>query len=154
MATKKINNKIEKRFIIISCIIFIAFLITYFFFQTKDNFLDINCYLSIGVWGWLIYDYKILQNDKMYYSSIGLGLAIFFYGLFLSKNFDENISMIQSVISMPIFLLIIQRPLRFLFIKIMKREPKVEKPAPSFADFLYIFILWMTTLIILAMYFE
>jgi hypothetical protein len=36
----------------------------------------------------------------------------------------------------------------------MKREPKVEKPAPSFADFLYIFILWMTTLIIPAKYFE
>ena len=154
MATKKINNKIEKRFIIISCIIFLAFVLTYCFFQTKDNFLTINYYISFGVWGWLIYDYKILQIDKLYYSSVGLGLAILFYGLFLSKNIDENNSMIQSVISMPIFLLIIQRPLRFLFIKIMKREPKVEKPAPSFADFLYIFILWMTTLIILAMYFE
>jgi hypothetical protein len=153
MTTKK-NKKIEKRFIIISCIIFIAFILTFCFFQTKDNFLDINYYISFGVWGWLIYDYKILQNDKLYCSSVGLGLAIFFYGMFLNKNFDENFSMIQSVTSMPIFLLIIQRPLRLLFIKIMKREPKVEKPAPSFADFLYIFILWMTTLIIPAMYFE
>lgn len=148
------TNKLEKRFKIISALIFSAFVLTFFLFQTEDDFLTINYVVAFAVWGWLTFDYKILQIDKLYFSSVGLGLAIFFYGLFLNKNFDENISMIQSVMTMPIFLLIIQRPLRLAFIRVMKREPKVEKPAPSFADFVYIFILWMITLIIPAIFFK
>ena len=147
------TDKLEKRFKIISAIVFSAYVLTFFLFQTEDNFLTINYTIAFAVWGWLTFDYKILQVDKLYFSAVGLGLAIFFYGLFLNKNFEENIPIILSVTTMPIFLLIIQRPLRLAFIKLMKREPKVEKPAPSFADFVYIFILWMTTLIIPAIYF-
>lgn len=147
-------DKLDKRFKIISALIFFAFALTFFLFQTEDDFLTINYVIAFAVWGWLTFDYKILQVDKLYFSSVGLGLAIFFYGLFLNKNFEENIPMIQSVTTMPIFLLIIQRPLRLAFIRVMKREPKVEKPAPSFADFVYIFILWMITLIIPAIYFK
>lgn len=147
------SDKLEKRFKIISAIVLSAYVLTFFLFQTEDNFLTINYTIAFAVWGWLTFDYKILQVDKLYFSAVGLGLAMFFYGLFLNKNFEENIPIILSVTTMPIFLLIIQRPLRLVFIKLMKREPKVEKPAPSFADFVYIFILWMATLIIPAIYF-
>lgn len=147
------TDKLEKRFKIISAIVLSAFVLTFFLFQSEDDFLTINYVIAFAVWGWLTFDYKILQVDKLYFSSVGLGLAIFLYGLFLNKYFDENIPMIQSVTTMPIFLLIIQRPLRLGFIRVMKREPKVEKPAPSFADFVYIFLLWMITILIPVFYF-
>jgi hypothetical protein len=149
------TDKLEKRFKIISVVIFSAFVLTFFLFQTEDDyFLTINHVVAFSVWFWLTFDYKILQVDKLYFSSVGLGLAIFLYGLFLNEKFDENIPMIQSVTTMPIFLLIIQRPLRLVFIIVMKREPQVEKPVPSIADFVYIYILWMTTLIVPTIYFN
>jgi len=152
--TERPKDKLETRFKIISVVIFCAFVLTFFLFQTEDDFLTINYVVAFSVWAWLTFDYKILQVDKLYFSSVGLGLVIFLYGLFLNEKFDENTPMLQSVTTMPIFLLIIQRPLRLAFIRVMKREPKVEKPAPSFADFVYIFILWMITLIIPAIYFN
>jgi hypothetical protein len=152
--TERPTVNLENRFKIISSIIFSAFVMTFFLFQTEDNFLTINYVIAFSVWGWLTFDYKILQVDKLYFSSVGLGLAIFLYGLFLNEKFDENVPMIQSVTTMPIFLLVIQRPLRLAYIRVMKREPVVEKPAPSFADFVYIFILWMITLTIPAIYFK
>jgi hypothetical protein len=146
------TDKLEKRFIIISTVVFAAFILTFFLLKTDEDFLTINYLVAFAVWAWLTFDYKILQVDKLYFSSVGIGIAIFLYGLFLNKYFPEDIPMIQAATTMPIFLLIIQRPLRLAFIKVMKREPKVEKPAPSFADFLYIFILWMITILIPVLY--
>lgn len=153
--TESSINKLEKRFKIISVIIFSAFALTFFLFKAEDNFLTINYTIAFAVWGWLTFDYKILQVDKLYFSSVGLGLAILFYGYLLNKEFsnEDNSPLILMGTTMPIFFLTLQRPLRFAFKKIMKREPKVEKPAPSFADFVYIFILWLTTILIPAFYY-
>lgn len=147
------TDKLEKRFKIISAIVLSAFVLTFFLFRSENDFMTINYVIGFAVWGWLTFDYKILQVDKLYFSSVGLGLAIFLYGLFLNKYFDENSPMIQSATTMPISLLIIQRPLRLGFIRVMKREPKVEKPAPSLADFIYIFLLLMITILVPIFYF-
>ena len=151
--TEKSSNKLERRFQIVSAIVLTAFILSFLLFRKEDEFLTSNYIIAFAVWGWLTFDYKILQIDKLYFGSLGLGLAIFLYGLFLNDYFDENITMVQSATTMPIFLLIVQRPLRLIFIKLMKREPKVEKPAPSFADFAYIFTLWMVTILIPAFYY-
>ena len=151
--TEKSNNKLERRFQIVSAIVLSAFILSFFLFRKEDEFLTANNTISFAVWGWLTFDYKILQIDKLYFGSLGLVLAIFLYGLFLNDYFDENITMVESATTMPIFLLIVQRPLRLIFIKLMKREPKVENPAPSFADFVYIFTLWMATILIPVFYY-
>lgn len=149
------TDKLDKRFKIVATIIISAFALTFLLFRTEDNFLTINYTIAFAVWGWFTFDYKILQVDKLFFSSVGLGLAILFYGYLLKNEFsnEDNSPLISMGTTMPIFFLTIQRPLRFAFIKIMKREPKVEKPAPSFADFVYIFILWLTTILIPAFYY-
>lgn len=152
--TERPIDKLENRFKIISVVIFFTFVLNFFLFQAEDDFLTVNYVVAFLVWAWLSFDYKILQVDKLYFSSVGLGLAIFIYGLFLNEKFGENTPMFQSFTTMPIFLLIIQRPLRLAFIIVMKREPKVENPSPTFADFVYNFILWMTTITIPTIYFN
>jgi hypothetical protein len=152
--TEKSNNKLERRFKIVSAVILSAFILSFFFFRKEDEFLTANYTIAFAVWGWLTFDYKILQIDKLYFGSLGLGLTIFSYGLFLNDYFDENITMVQSATTMPVFLLIVQRPLRLIFMRLMKREPKVEKPAPSFADFVYIFTLWIVTILIPVFYYS
>lgn len=151
-----INNNLNKRFKIISAIIISAFALTYLIFKADENFLKINFVIAFVVWGWLTVDYKILQVDKLYFGSVALGLTILLFGYLLKKELtnEENISLVLSGTSMPIFFLIIQRPARFVFKRIMKREPKVDRPAPSFADFVYIFILWTTTILIPASYYN
>jgi hypothetical protein len=149
------TDKLEKRFKIISVIIFSAFALTFFLFKAENNFLTINYTIAFAVWGWLTFDYKILQIDKLYYSSVGLGLAILFYGYLLKNEYssEDNYRLILMGTTMPIFFLTLQRPLRFAFKKTMKREPKVKKPAPSFADFVYILILLLSTILIPAFYY-
>ncbi len=151
--TDRTKAKLENRFKIISAIIFSAFVLTFFLFQTEDDFLTANYVVAFSVWIWLMTDYHILRVGKLYFNSVGLGLGIFLYGLFLNEKFDGNSPLLQVATTMPIFLLIIQRPLRLAFIRVMKREPKVERPAPSFADFVYAFILGTITAIIPALYF-
>lgn len=149
------TDKLEKRFKIISVIIFSAFALTFFLFKAENNFLTINYTIAFAVWGWLTFDYKILQIDKLYYSSVGLGLAILFYGYLLNNEYsnEDKSRLILMGTTMPIFFLTLQRPLRFAFKKTMKREPKVKKPAPSFADFVYILILLLSTILIPAFYY-
>jgi hypothetical protein len=149
------KDKLNKRFKILASIVISAFALTFLLFRTEVNFLTINYTMAFAVMGWFTFDYKILQVDKLYFSSMGLGLVILTYGYLLNNEFsnEDNSPLILIGTTMPIFFLTLQRPFRFVFKKIMKREPKVEKPAPSFADFVYIFILWLTTILIPTFYY-
>lgn len=142
------QNHLGNRFKIIFASIIVAFGLTYLIFKSHELYFLINFIIAFAVWAWLIFDYEILQIDAFYFSLLGLGLAIFFYGQMLYNTFpnEAHNSLILSGTALPLTLLIIQRLLRIVFKKIMKREPIVEKPAPSGADFLYSFVLFVTTL--------
>lgn len=142
------TDKLDKRFKLISTVVCGAFAVTFFLFRAEDEFEFINYAVAFSVWAWLTFDYEILQVDRLYFRSLGLGLAIFLYGLFLFRISDDNTSVILCATTMPVLLVVVQRPLRLAFIRVMKREPVVEKPAPTFADFIYMFILWVITLIV------
>ncbi|HRG64634.1 MAG TPA: hypothetical protein PLV12_02455 [Saprospiraceae bacterium] len=146
---------LAKRFIIIAAIIISAYVLAFLIYNQSDNFMKANYTIAFAVWGWLVFDYKILQVDRLYLGSVALALMIFIYGYVLDHEFsDGNKADLVSIgTTMPIFFLLLQRPLRFAFKGIMGREPVVEKPVPSFADFVYFFILWMSTLLIPAYYF-
>jgi hypothetical protein len=148
---KEADNRV-RRFIIVSCIILCAYVIA-LFLQPKDVLLQANLAIGIGVWGWLLFDYKILQSNKLYVASFGLALAIYFYGVFLQNQYPDK-RMVMAGASMPIFFLVVQRVLRLLFLGILKREPVVDKPAPTAADFIYMFILLMSTSLIPILYFS
>ncbi len=144
------HGTLEKRFKIICLIILLALGLTYLIFKNDDSFLKINYTIAFAIWGWLVFDYKMLQVDRLYFSSLVLGIFIYAYGYLLNKEFSDgnNISTALIGAKLPIFFLLIQRPLRFIFKKIMKREPKVDRPAPSFPDFIYMFIFLLITFIL------
>ncbi|PKL85442.1 MAG: hypothetical protein CVV22_07735 [Ignavibacteriae bacterium HGW-Ignavibacteriae-1] len=141
---------LEKRFKIIAVIILSALVLTYLIFKTHEDFMTINSYLAFAVWGWLVFDYKLLQVDKLYYGSVILGLVILLYGNILNNAFpnEPKTALVLCGATMPIFFLALQRPMRIIFRKIMKREPKMERPTPSVADFIYSFILFLLSITI------
>lgn len=151
---KNSTAKLERRFKIIAAIVFTAFALTFLLFGKQDQFFIINHALAFAVFSWLFVDYKLLQVNKLYFSSVGLGLAILFYGYLLKNEFSNegNLSYTLVGTKMPILFLTLQRPLRIVFKIIMKREPKLENPVPSFVDFLYIYILLMSTVLIPTFY--
>ncbi len=139
------ENQLKKRFTIISTILISAFALTYLILKDDESFFIINYIIAFVVWGWLFIDYKILQIDKLYYRAVLLGILIL--GCRYLPDSYNNHPLFLTGTSMPLLLLIIQRPMRFVFKHLMKREPVVEKPAPSFADFIYIITLCMTVVL-------
>jgi hypothetical protein len=131
----------EKRFKIISGIILLSLMIVLALDKETLFFKESLKIISIAVMTWFLHEYKALQIDKYYYRFIGLGLVVFVYGVLLSKYFGGDTFVISDLTTLPFLMLIIQRPLRLAFIKLIKREPEIKKPYPSFADFVYTLLL-------------
>lgn len=147
---EKSKANITKRVKPIILAIFTLFLASYLTFSNINTFLSINSAICFLVWGWLWIDYRLLQVSRHYFEVLGLSMVILIYGYFLSEKYIHlhNAGLVKNGAALPIFFLILQRPLRYTFKAVMKREPVVDTPAPTFADFVYIFILIMTTLIV------
>ena len=145
---KSQNSNILKRIKIVSVIIFLSFLLSYIKVGDSKTFLLINAAIAYGIWGWFSWDYKMLQRTNFYLISLAIASIVLLYGMFLGQKFISGYSVFIRVgVTLPIFFLILQLPTRLLFKAIMKREPVVDKPAPSFADFIYLFFLFMSSLI-------
>ncbi|MNL38306.1 hypothetical protein D3C87_1605080 [compost metagenome] len=146
---KELVGNLEKRFKMISIIIIGSYFLNLLTLGNSNNFLVINYAIGFLVWTWLLWDYKMLQVNKYYLGALVLTIFVLLYGCFLRQQFSDfkNTNLATIGMTIPIIFLIIQRPLRFVFKGIMKREPVVDKPAPSFADFIYMFILAISTLL-------
>ena len=130
-------------------IILLLFGLSYLLIKQENNFILFNFALGFGVTGWFFYDYKMLQLNDFYLKSLLIGLLIGLYGYYLYQHFSgHNRDLIINSAILPIFFLVTQRIYRFLFKSLMKREPIVDKPAPSFADGVYMFALFMTTILL------
>lgn len=146
---EKSIKSIEKRFkIILSIILALTtinalslFVIENFYIDTVTSFL-----LSFGIGGWLLGDYEILQIKKYYNFSFLIAIGIFCYGILIRHliPFDNYISNFGFLF--PLALLIIQKPLRLVYIRKFNKEPIVEKDAPVFWDGIYSFILFLSTI--------
>jgi hypothetical protein len=146
---KSQNISILKRIKIISIIIFLLFLLSFIKVGDSKTFLLINAAIAFGIWGWFSWDYKMLQRTNFYLISLAIAFIVLLYGMFLGQKIISGYSgFIRVGVALPIFFLLLQLPTRLLFKAIMKREPVVDKPAPSFADFIYIFFLFITSLIV------
>jgi len=118
-------------------------------FGSSKNFSLMTGLTFMGIWAWFIFDYKMLQYLSFYLIALAISIIVVIYSSFLlSKLFPFDYRFVKTLSFLPLFLLIIQLPLRRLFIILFKREPVVDKPAPSIADFFYSMILWMSSLII------
>lgn len=143
---EKNKKSIEKRFKIISAIgLTILTISLLFLLTTNDNytFSKITFFLGMGIGVWFLGDYEMLREDKLYFRCLIIGLFFLIYGI-LIKELTLNRSQITDFGALyPLTLLIVQRPVRKIYIKILKREPKVDKYG-TFADMIYTIILFLS----------
>lgn len=121
----------------------IADLLVLFF--DRELFIQTTLGLGVCIAVWFLSDYKMLQSDKYYLYSVALAILFIGYCAFAQQMFlSGNINLSSLGALHPLTLLIVQRPVRYLFKKALRREPVVDKPPPSFWDFVYSVILFIS----------
>ncbi|MNY06889.1 hypothetical protein D3C86_1396690 [compost metagenome] len=146
------EKRIERRFnigvyLFMGCHALNFFVIRLFSIDKDFSFGNISLFLFFGLSTWFYIDYQILRSEKRYLKSFGLSLIFLLYVYFLYEQdiFHFDKITIAAAISTPL-LLLIQWPIRLLFILLVKREPQVERRT-NFADMLYSFILFFGMLL-------
>ena len=135
-------KRIDKRFKIISFIGLVLLLIAHVIYLTDiDTFLIIFCVIEIGISGWFLSDYKMLQSNRHYIYCLLISIAFLGYGLLLKETLNFNIDPVIIVALYPLSLLVIQKPARLIFKSYFGFEPVVDKPAPTIEDGVYSLIL-------------
>ena len=152
---EKSIQSIEKRFkIILSIIIAITTINALSLFVIENSYIDTftSFLLSFGIGGWLLGDYEILQIKKYYRFSFLIAIGIFCYGILIRHMipFDNYISEFGFIF--PLALLIIQKPLRLVYIRKFNKEPITEKDAPIFWDGIYSLVLFLSTIAIIFLF--
>ena len=142
---EKSKDNLEKRFRTIS-LIALSSLIVSLLALLKDNntFFKATFFLGMGLGVWFLADYKMLQVDKYYLYCFFIAIAFLSYGILIKRQFSESIITLPDLGSLyPISLLIVQKPLRLIYKRIFKREPVVDRPPPTFWDFIYTLLLFL-----------
>jgi hypothetical protein len=155
---EKSANRLKKRFKIISLIVLVLFVVsTPVSFINKDTFTLVICTFGVGLWGWFFLDYKMLRENK-YYGYCFL-IALFFLGYcfflqyIIKLKYIDNLNSFDIVALIPISFLMVQRPLRFCFKKIIGREPTTERDARKVtADSIYALLLIFATMLCIFFY--
>jgi hypothetical protein len=137
-----------RRFLLFLPIILALFLLSFLFVGDSTRFLKINGGIGIAVAFWLFLDYKLLQEREHYMMSVALAVVIMIYGFWLAFRFSPpgKPMFFAGGTLAPFIFLALQYPARFTFKVLLKREPVVDRPAPSVADFFYMAVLWMGVL--------
>lgn len=137
-----LKNEIEIRFKLISSIIalfmFIGLIIQKF---NPQIFKEYGFIFGMGIGLWFFVDYKMLQFNKLYIYSLGIAFCFLLYILFYHGSFDDNVLDYGALY--PISFLLIQKPTRFFFMLVFKREPVINKPILTFGDGLYMIVLFI-----------
>jgi hypothetical protein len=131
---EKSANRLKKRFKIISLIVLGLFIISIpVSFINKDNFIFVICIFGVGLGCWFLFDYEMLRVNKYYRYCFLIALFFLGYCLFLQYiiklQYINNLNAFEGIALIPISFLIVQKPLRFCFKKIIGREPTTENDA-------------------------
>lgn len=141
----------EKRFKIILVIAIVLFLSTYFMLfvlKNEELFLKGTFFLGIGIWLWFFSDYEMLRHSKYFLRCLVVSVIYAIYGIALYNQYrDADNVLICFGALHPLTLLVVQRPLRQLYLMLFKREPKVDKHG-KFSDLIYTLILFISTIIL------
>mgnify|MGYP001564472531 CR=1 FL=1 len=149
-AEQNSNEKsIALRFKIISSLFAILVFVSYLLEMDRSKVVNLDIIIGFGMAVWFIVDYKMLQLNRYNLYCFFVAALLFLYG-FIVRNYDDH-TMEKApifVLSMPLSCILIQRPLRLIFIRTLKREPVIEKPMPTLADGLYGLILLMSSVLL------
>lgn len=145
------DGKIYKRFKVLSILVTILFFGTIFFHVISNDdlqFQNLTFYLGLGIWLWFFSDYEMLRIDKLYFRCIFIATSFSIYGIWMFNYFGNSADVLMFLSSMsPLTLLILQRPIRKLYIKHLKREPKIDNHG-QFADLMYSLFLMLSSIIL------
>ena len=143
-----LRSKLIKRLKIISLIIPLLLMLCHLTVGKSSTFIFLNSVICFGICYWVIVDYKMLQWLRTYMFSLLIAIFVLIYSFILAGNFPKESGFLKAASIIPTFVLVIQLPLRLGFKKIFKREPIVDRPAPSTADFFYSIILIISAFIV------
>lgn len=143
------SNKLKKRFNILFILLIVLFLGSMFLLNFEENFYIYTMMVYFGFMAWLLWDYKMLRSVKMFLKCILTALAAFAYGLLIlivSNEMHVLKDVFAGCITLPLSFLLIQKPLRRIFIYYIEEEPIVDEDA-GFINGVY-----TTTLVIATMF--
>ena len=145
-ATAVSNQKIEKRFRLISIIALIIAalnLLVPVLTADIDLFEQTTLFVGIGFGVWFLSDYMMLRIDLYYFKSLLIAIAYLGYGYYLCNYYQPEVSdSIEATTLFPLSLLIVQWPTRRIYKMVFNREPEVDKHG-KFADIVYSMILFL-----------
>lgn len=139
------TGTIRKRFRIISLSALIVYVACLLVLEYDFKlFVKGIIFFGIGLATWFLGDYKMLQSPMYYFYSLLMSLLYIGITLFLIEGCVEcDFDTIRFPMFYPLLLLLIQKPLRFLFKASLKREPVVDRPPPTFWDGVYTITLFL-----------
>jgi hypothetical protein len=147
---RKLDQRLKWMFIIIIGLHAFNFLLVRpFSVDPTITFETVSFFLFIGMSVWFYYDYKILRDEKRYLKCLGLSVLLLIHIYLITHVKLVQLNKFEfGLVVFPVIFLLIQWPLRLLFIRIYNREPEVEYRPNSLGDFLYVLILSGGTLIV------
>jgi hypothetical protein len=143
-------DSIDKRFKIISLIAVILFISSFLTYSITNDVLLFHkstFYFGMGIWLWFFSDFEMLKRLYLYKWCFIISIVYGIYAIMLNNIYINADSIDLNFASLhPLALLIIQKPLRHLYITIFHREPKIDKHG-KLADLVYTLILLLSTLL-------
>lgn len=142
---KNIKN-IDRRFRIISFIFSIALVTSSLYLLITSNisvFSIITLSLGIGITLWFLIDYQMLRVEKFYYKCLIAAITFLIYNNLIDFITQHNSIMTKLAGLYPFCFIIIQIPVRKVYIKIFKREPELDRYG-KFGDVIYTLILMLS----------
>ena len=141
-------KKIDKRFKTIFFIgLGLLLIVHVFYFIDIPKFMLFIAIFEIGLWTWFYMDCEMLQFRKYYIYCLLISVVFLGYALFLKQNTNfEAVDLVFGAL-FPLCFLLIHKSAGLIFVFLLKREPVDEKPAQSVADFVYMTVRPLGTII-------
>jgi hypothetical protein len=112
-------------------------------FIDPQTFTKATFFIGLGIGVWFFVDYEMLREEDFYFKCAMIAIAFLGYVLILNAVLGfEKTELLDFGALYPLTLLIVQKPLRKLHIKVFKIEPVVDQHGTA-RDFLYTLLLFL-----------
>jgi hypothetical protein len=139
------QSKAETRFWIVTAIILV--LVATSLVASIVNVRNLPGYImavNFAVALWFVFDHSVVQYTRTYLYCLSLSVLIIALGLAVkSYSADEYIKPADLFSISPFSVLIVQWPLRMLYMKVFGVEPRFEGWSGSFASYVYVVVLML-----------
>lgn len=139
-------KRIERQFRVITFAFSILLVINslYLLITSNDRIFSIlTLSLGIGITFWFLFGSQMLRVEKFYYKCLAVAVFFLIYNNLIEYITQHNSIMTKLAGLYPFCFIIVQIPVRKVYVKIFKREPKLDRSG-KFADMIYTMILMLS----------